>query len=445
MSAESQIRVLIAEDEEHLSTILEHFLVGRGYAVTVCRNGKAALQILQETPHHVALIDIAMPEMDGLEVLRQLRADPDAPEVLIITNPNTIDTAISAIKLGAYDYIAKPFRMAEVDVLVRRAWEKRELTRANSILRARQSLPHFIEVRNPEMRAVVDSATTLAPSDDVLILHGEFGAGKTHLARYIHGKSGRTPDMYVEVTSRMGVGSLLPYFFGTEPDRNKARGRTPQNGIFQIVENGTIVIDVGILSEAEQITLTSVIRERAYTRVGGSQRHPLRARVILCSASANLTVQRLPGVHLTIPPLRQRKEDVEWLAEEILKAEEQGGKRTIAADALLSLQQYPWPGNVRELIAVLTRVAVLAPKPEISAPDMRMVLIWESMSTIGGGAALADVERLYIETVLQRTSWHQGRAADALGISTKTLYRKMREYGFVRPRKRRLARSSRME
>jgi two-component system NtrC family response regulator len=162
--------------------------------------------------------------------------------------------------------------------------------------------------------------------------------------------------------------------------------------------------------------------------------------MILCAPPNDRDSLTLSGVHITIPPLRERLEDIEVLSRELLQEIGDGVTRHVAADALVSLQQYPWPGNIRELGAVLTRAAVLAPAAEITAADLRMVLIWTSMHVAGQGEALADLERQHIEAVLQRSNWHQGRAAETLGISTKTLYRKMREYGFKRPRQRKLGR-----
>ena len=186
MSADrsAPIRVLIAEDEEHLGAILKHFLRSRGYAVTMCRDGRAALTELHAVPYDVALIDIVMPEMDGLEVLRHLQNEPAPPEVIIITGNGTIDTAITAIKLGAYDYISKPYRMAEIDVMVRRAWEKRELGKANIMLRARsRELPSEMNSKNPLMREVLDRLPELAQSNTPLVINGERGAGTTVTVR----------------------------------------------------------------------------------------------------------------------------------------------------------------------------------------------------------------------------------------------------------------------
>ncbi|MEO6864341.1 MAG: response regulator, partial [Gemmatimonadaceae bacterium] len=185
MSADNgaPIRVLIAEDEEHLGAILEHFLRGRGYTVTMCRDGRAALTELHAVPYDVALIDIVMPQMDGLEVLRHLQNEPAPPEVIIITGNGTIDTAITAIKLGAYDYISKPYRMAEIDVMVRRAWEKRELGKANVMLRARaRALPTSMVTKNGVMREAIGRLPELARSTAPVIVHGERGVGKSHFA-----------------------------------------------------------------------------------------------------------------------------------------------------------------------------------------------------------------------------------------------------------------------
>lgn len=446
MTSESQIRVLIAEDEDHLRAALEDFLAARGYAVTVCADGKSALRALQEGAYHVALIDLVMPEMDGLEVLRYLRSDRDAPEVLIITGPNTIDTAISAIKLGAYDYLPKPIRMSEVDVMVRRAWEKRELLRANSLLRQRIPSVTGISTNQSDMIATVEQAGSLAASDDVLVLHGEVGVGKNHMARFIHSRSGRPIDMYTEVQLRQGTGDLFKHLCGSDSLPSRGSFRVPVSGLFQVAENGTIVIDTHLFREQEQARLIDIIRERSFTREGsGNERFPLRTRVILCAQPTESWVTRIPAVHLSIPPLRDRLQDIPEIASELLSGMSQIQLKRLEPDAYDLLESYPWPGNIRELKAVLDRVCILSSDPVITAPELKMSLVWETMGSEMGVAPLDQVERLYIETVLQRSNWHQGRAADILGISTKTLYRKMREYGFVRPRKRKLARVTRTD
>jgi DNA-binding NtrC family response regulator len=436
------VRLLIAEDEEHLGAILEHFLRGRGYLVTMCRDGKSALQAMQSATYDVALIDIVMPEMDGLEVLRHLQTEPEPPEVIIITGNGTIDTAITAIKLGAYDYISKPYRMAEIDVMVRRAWEKRELMRVNTFLRdrTRGQLPGDMRSVNATMSALIAELTEIAPTSDCVTLRGPAGSGKSRLARFIHSRSGRLPDALVEVSSRadaVSAGNMLALLFGHEP--NAVRGMTGRhNGVLQRAEHGTVVIDARVLEKSERMALSDAIARGSFSRVGSTQQIPLTARVILCDRGE--VGETLPGRHFTVPSLHERVEDIPLLVAELAAQSDDGIMRTVVPDALPLLLQYSWPGNVRELKAVVSRAAMLAPKGEITVADMRMVLVWGG-SNDGSGAPLADLERLHIEAMLVRTNWHQGRTAKALGISTKTLYRKMREYGFVRPRRRRLSRT----
>jgi DNA-binding NtrC family response regulator len=468
--SDAQIRVLVAEDEEHLGAILEHFLVGRGYAVTMCRDGRTALTALQSGRYDVALLDIVMPELDGLEVLRQLQSESDPPEVITITGNGTIDTAITAIKLGAYDYIAKPYRMAEIDVMVRRAWEKRELARANQLLRARVSgcIPATMAAESVRMRELVARAAAVAPGNEPVIIQGEAGAGKTHLARYIHGHSHRPADVYVEIVGRDGIADMRAYLFG-DVRSDAAR----QVGVLQRAERGTVVVDANVLTNDERAALAGVLASWTFTPLGGEP-VPLLARVIVCeqiarAGTASLT-DAMPGTRLSVPPLRERTDDYGTLASQLLAYVDDGHTRTMAPDAIAVLAEYSWPANVRELRAVLVRAAILATSLQLTAADVRSALsaagptvaaasttdaatdmTADAVAGLAVEAAmladvtvpvtLADLERSHIGAMLVRHHWHQGRAAEALGISTKTLYRKMREYGFTRPRKRRLARS----
>lgn len=442
MSADhsAPIRVLIAEDEEHLGAILEHFLRGRGYTVTMCRDGRAALTELHAVPYDVALIDIVMPQMDGLEVLRHLQNEPAPPEVIIITGNGTIDTAITAIKLGAYDYISKPYRMAEIDVMVRRAWEKRELGKANVMLRARaRALPAQMTSKYAPMREVLDRLPALARSGAPVIIHGERGVGKSHMARYLHALSGLVPDSLVEVQQKCGT--------LTDPAALVGRQGVPSGGVtpagaFLAADRGTTVIDVNALDSEARVVLRGVVAENSFARIGGSQRIPLTTRLILCTDDGSDVRDfdaTIGAERIAIPPLRLRHEDLSSLAAELL-TEQVGPVHTIAPEAIDVLSSYTWPGNVRELGVVLTRCALLAARESITAGDLRLLLATGAVGVEGRGAPLADLEKLHIEAMLVRFHWHQGRAAEALGISTKTLYRKMREFGFHRPRKRKLTR-----
>lgn len=441
MSADhaAPIRVLIAEDEEHLGAILEHFLRGRGYSVTMCRDGRTALTELHAAPYDVALIDIVMPQMDGLEVLRHLQNEPAPPEVIIITGNGTIDTAITAIKLGAYDYISKPYRMAEIDVMVRRAWEKRELGKANVMLRSRiRPLPTSISTRNPAMREAVDHLPVLARSAAPIIIHGERGVGKSHVARYIHALSSAVPDSLIEVRQEGGALAGPAALVGRE---GMPSGGAAPIGAFLAADRGTTVIDVNALDADARAALRDVLADGAFKRLGGSQSIPLTTRLVLCVGDGpddSHFGAAIGAERITIPPLRMRHEDLSSLAMELL-AEQVGAAHSISPEAIEVLSSYTWPGNVRELAVVLVRCSLLASRENISAADLRLLLATGAVGVEGRGAPLSDLERLHIEAMLVRFHWHQGRAAEALGISTKTLYRKMREFGFRRPQKRKLA------
>lgn len=437
MSAErsAPIRVLIAEDEEHLGAILEHFLRGRGYAVTMCRDGRAALTELHAVPYDVALIDIVMPQMDGLEVLRHLQNEPAPPEVIIITGNGTIDTAITAIKLGAYDYISKPYRMAEIDVMVRRAWEKRELGKANVMLRIQSSeMPTAMHTRSPVMREVLERLPELAKSDAPVVLQGERGSGKSHIARYLHALSGRPRDSFIEIDQAGGALTGAAALLGRQGV--PSGGATP-TGAFLTADRGTIVIDVAALDADAWAALREVLVERSFTRVGGTHSIPLTTRVVLCVEDAGDAAElaaSVGGEVLSIPPLRLRTDDLASLAADLV-AEQIGPAHTVVPESVAVLSGYTWPGNVRELKVVLARCALLATGENIAAAGLRLLLASGAVGVEGRGAPLSDLEKLHIEAMLVRFHWHQGRTAEALGISTKTLYRKMREFGFRRPRK----------
>ena len=452
MRENPRIKVLIAEDEPHLGTILETFLAGRGYHVTTTRDGRAALTALRAEAFDVALLDIVMPELDGLEVLRQVREEAAPPECIIITGNGTIETAITAIRLGAYDYLSKPYRMAEIDALVKRAWEKRQLARENAILTdrlARVDGTTEILTRNAAMKAALALAEKVARSDSSVLVTGESGTGKELVARAIHRLSPRASGPLVDINCAAIAENLLESeLFGHE--RGAFTGAaTRKIGLFELAAGGTLFMDeIGELDPRLQGKLLRALEHESFFRVGGTQKVEVDVRIV---AATNKDLAAMVGDHrfrddlyyrintigIELPPLRERREDIALLARHFLARFGGANPPALTDEAVTVLEEYRWPGNVRELRNVMERAVLLASGGAIRPADLPLSNLSAAAAATGAGdgaaLSLAELERRHIEAVLRQTNWHQGRAATVLGISSKTLYRKIREYGFHRP------------
>ena len=450
----SAIRVLLAEDETHLGTILEQYLTARGFAVTIVRNGRDALERLRAETFDVALLDVVMPELDGLEVLRLVREEPLPPEILVITGNGTIETALSALKLGAYDVLSKPYRMAEIDALVRRAWEKRMLARDNHVLQARlrrSTVRPTLVTRYAPLMAVLSVVDRVAASDAPVLISGEVGTGKNLVAGLLHERGARptAPFLSVDLAAIDTYAQLVELFGLERGARPDADGRTL--GLLELASGGTLYLDhVEALHPSAQRLLEQALESGHFCRVGGAQRVAVAVRVV-ASSSRDMArmaavgdfdaalLHRLGAIRVNLPPLRERLTDIPLLAEQF--AVRFGGMSppSLTPDAVAVLERYRWPGNVRELRAVMERAVLLAVQGTIGARDLPL---GPEVATTGTPTptiplTLDALERRHILDVLHRERWHQGRAAEMLGISPKTLYRKIREFGLQRPSGRR--------
>ena len=432
------IRVLIAEDEANLGTILEQFMLARGFSVTVVRNGRAAFEQLQLDRYDVALLDIVMPEMDGLEVLQRVRALELPPEVVVITGNGTLETALAAMKLGAYDFVSKPYRMAEIEALVRRAWEKRVLLRKQHGLESRLERAEpsaVIDTEFAPLRAVLALLQRVAPTEAPILITGEAGTGKTGFARYIHDRSGAA-DPFVKVDAA----NLKSATSTSDISRNLADA-------IDLAAAGTVYLhNVEQLSQEAQKTFVLAFTQRFVNVADHVRRVPVQARLVASSVLNEEALAKhldadflriVSQVRVMLPALRDRLVDLPLLAGKLLSRA--GGTKLMTPAALARLQQYTWPGNVRELELVLERAALLAGSGDIDAQHLVLgtAKSGDAAESAGSALDLHGLERRHIAYVLERTGWHQGKAAILLGISPKTLYRKIREYGFRRPGPRR--------
>ena len=451
MREQPKIKILIAEDEEHLGNILSHFLTGRGYQVTTTRDGRAALQAIRGESYDVALLDIVMPEMDGLEVLRHVREEPSPPEVIIITGNGTIETAITAMKLGAYDYLSKPYRMAEIDVLVHRAWEKRQLTKENALLHNRlarvDAMPEIITQYAP-MQAVLALVERVARSESPVLITGESGTGKELIARALHRLSNKGGTLVDINCAAISDNLLESELFGHEKGAFTG-ALSRKTGLFELASGGTLFMDeIGELDLKLQGKLLRALETGTFFRVGGTQKVETSVRIVAATnkdlekAAAENSFRsdlyyRINTIHVHLPALRERVVDIPLLARHFLKTYGGANPPRFSDEALRALEQYTWPGNIRELRNVIERAVLLSNGGVIHAHDLPLVQRQSSASAARAsvaGATLDDLERRHIEAVLNEAGWHQGKAASMLGISSKTLYRKIREYGFQRPK-----------
>jgi DNA-binding NtrC family response regulator len=468
LSEQQAARILIAEDEANLRLVLQKELERLGYRVQAAPDGEAALRKLEESNVDVLLCDINMPRIDGMEVLRRVHERPNPPEVLMLTGQATVETAVEAMKLGAYDYLTKPYRIAELDVRVRQAVEKRRLRVDNLRLReqlARQSaLPEIVSV-SQVMKEAIRLVERVAPSEASVLITGESGTGKELIAHAIHRLSNRASASFIDLNCAAFQESLLESeLFGYEAGAfSGAKGR--KLGLIELSDGGTLFLDeVTELPAQLQAKLLRAIETRTFFRVGGVRKVEVDTRIV-AATNRNLDsvvadgsfrsdlLYRINGFQIDLAPLRERPEDIEPLAQHLLQ--QVGGTDTPELDdaALDALRAYNWPGNVRQLKNTLERAVILSnngritlaelppevARPGIYAPALVTTPVGGTVadpgtSPVGSTASLREVERQQILAALEQSGWHRGKTAEILGISPSTLYRRLRDYGLEKRR-----------
>lgn len=461
MSESQAARILVAEDEPHLRLVLQKELERHGYRVQVAPDGEAALRKLEESNVDVLLCDINMPRMNGMELLRRVHERPNPPEVIMLTGQATVETAVEAMKLGAYDYLTKPYSITELDVRVQQAAEKRRLRVDNQRLReqlARQSaLPEIVSVSDA-MRESVRLVSRVAPSDTSVLITGESGTGKELIAQAIHRLSSRSEGSFIDLNCAAFQESLLESeLFGYEAGAfSGAKAR--KLGLVELADGGSLFLDeVTELPAQLQAKLLRAIETRTFFRVGGVRKVEVNVRII-AATNRNLDsvvtdgsfrsdlLYRINGFQIDLRPLRERPEDIEPLARHLLKLVGGTNPPEIQSDALSALRAYHWPGNVRQLRNCLERGVILANNGVITVSELPPEVVRapfvvpqqsvpiqtgsqpEKVPANSGALSLREVERQQILSALEQTGWHRGKTAELLGISPSTLYRRLRDY-----------------
>jgi two-component system response regulator PilR (NtrC family) len=442
-------RLLVVDDEQSMRELLEIVLRREGYDVITADNGREALSTLERQPVDLLISDIKMPDMSGVDVLRAARSiDPDMLAIMITAFAST-ETAVEALRLGADDYISKPFKVDELKLRVRKALERVQLQKENLILkRTLQSSHQFCNIigRSEAMLAVFKLVGTIATTTSTILLTGESGTGKELVARAVHFSSLRRERPFVALNCGALTETLLESELFGHMRGSFTGASANKKGLIEVAERGTIFLDeIGDMSPMMQVKLLRVLQERRFRRVGGTEEVEADIRIIAATNQdlAKLVAEgkfredlyyRINVIPVHLPALRERREDIPLLADHFLaRYSEQMSKRLtgISADAMRHLAAYDWPGNIRELENVIERAVALEQTPTILPDSLPAHLFGrgprpgaQPFSLPEQGIDLEqhvqDVEREYLAQALRRAGGVQVRAAELLGMSFRS-------------------------
>jgi two-component system nitrogen regulation response regulator NtrX len=450
--------ILVVDDEESILTSLSSILEDEGYQVTVGKSGADAIRAYTTDPPDLMLLDIWMPEMDGLETLRRVRELVPTAQVMMMSGHGSIETAVKAIKLGAYDYIEKPLSLENVTLRVKHALDQYRLEQENRSLRTRVQRKFELVGQSPAMQQLRQLIETAGPTNSRVLIGGENGTGKELVARAIHEHSARADKPFVAVNCAAIPETLIESeLFGHE--KGSFSGATSmKRGQFEQADGGTLFLDeIGDMSLSTQAKVLRALQEQQFTRVGGTRLMKVDVRVLAASNKDLLKeiekgtfrddlFYRLNVVPIVVPPLRERREDIPLLVRHFMKvhSEEQGLRmKDVSPDAMSVFQQYDWPGNIRELGNLVERLMIMVPGNVIDATQAGLALqvrpaAASSQPSVSATSpilsqaydSLRDArnafEKEYIGRKLREHHWNISRTAEDLKIERSHLHRKIK-------------------
>ncbi len=445
-------RILIADDEKNMRWVLGQALSGEGFEISEAADGKEALASIAEQEPDVMILDHRMPEPDGMEVLKKLRAKGYRFPVIMLTAHGNVAQAVEAMRAGASEYLTKPFDLEELKLAIDKAMQYRDL--AAEVERLREEIDREYDVEgivasDPGMLQTLETVRKVAATTATVMIYGESGTGKELIARAIHNLSERAAKPFVSVSAGALPETLLESeLFGYE--KGAFTGAvTAKPGRFEMANGGTLFLDeIGDISPATQVKLLRVLQERRFERLGGTRSIEVDVRVV---AATNRDLQqliadgefredlfyRLNVVPVTLPPLRQRLSDVPLLTAHFLE-KFKAGTKSISPDAMKALATYPWPGNIRELENTIERIVILSHGDEIGVEDLPTE-VRAGVSPIDrpvtgfvlpeDGVSLEEVELDLVRQALDRAGGSVPKAAKLLGLTAKTLEARMQRLG----------------
>jgi DNA-binding NtrC family response regulator len=439
-------RILVVDDEAPMRESLKDWLMEEGYEVGLATSGQEAIAMARKKSWDVILLDLKMPGMDGVETLQRLKGKEvnTEAEILMMTAYATVDTAVQAMKEGAFDYLVKPFSPDEIEMQIKKIVAHRELVLENILLRQKlEERSEYDEIvgKSDVMQKIYDLISQVAPTDSTVLITGESGTGKELIAQAIHGNSQRCYMPFIAVSCGALPDSLLESeLFGYEKGAFTGADYT-KKGRFELADKGTLFLDeIGDISLKTQVDLLRVLQQKEFRRLGGQEEIKVDVRVL---AATNQDLKkaisenrfredlfyRLNVISIHVPPLRERKEDIPLLAKAFIRRyclELNKEPVQIASTAMKLLMDYNWPGNVRELENVIERALVIGRGIEIVTDDLPFSR--KELGTESFPKSLKLMEKMHIKKILEELDWNISKAARVLEIDRQTLYNKIEKY-----------------